>query len=490
MNIKSFLKDWRILLFFIILLVALFYDIYSILSNKIEVVESNVLPNQTYIYSINNCNINSVSSYYSCIYSNINDSLMNIKTSKGTFVLEPYEYNYLINYTNITEYTNIEYGTDIAGGYLLILNSTKQLTPQETSLAAQVISNRLNSFGVKSINIYPTSEGYIIVEIPYSEGYLIPYIIEQGTFYAKVGNYTVFTGSDVKPLFGGSYSGLLGCSPSGNQYICQYYFTLILNTNAAENFAQATQNLSVILEDGGAYLNEPITFYLDNQNVSSLLIAANLKGQVEQEVSIQVSGVGSSELQAENNAYNAAQNLYIILENGQLPAKFNIVQESEIPPIFGFYILGSLEYAAVLIFIGILVILYAIYRKIKVPLLISLTLASEFIISFAIGIAIHQTYDISAFIGIIFGTTTGIDDQLVATEEILRAKPQNNLDKAINKAMFIILLAIILEILSVFPAFIAGLALYKGFAVMVIITVGIGYLLTRPAFINIAKKLL
>ena len=166
--------------------------------------------------------------------------------------------------------------------------------------------------------------------------------------------------------------------------------------------------------------------------------------------------------------------------------------------ILQYYILKSFELVLLLILIGIFAILYAVYRNIKVPALVTLTLASEFLIAFAIGIVFHQTYDIPAFIGIIFGTATGIDDQLVAAEEILRAKKGENvevketerLDKAIKKAMFIILLAIILESLSVFPAFVAGLSLYKGFAIMVIITVWIGYLITRPAFINLAKNLL
>jgi len=153
-----------------------------------------------------------------------------------------------------------------------------------------------------------------------------------------------------------------------------------------------------------------------------------------------------------------------------------------------------------LILIGIFAILYLAYRNLRVPALVTLTLVSEFLISFAIGVALHQTYDIPAFIGIIFGTATGIDDQLVAVEEILRAKKEGDnevktdnverLDKAIKKAMFIILLAIILESLSVFPAFVAGLSLYRGFAIMVIITVWIGYIITRPAFINLAKNLL
>ena len=495
MDIKSIFKDWRILIFFIILIIALAYDIFSITNNKVEVLNSPVLPNGTYIYSINGCPVNSLSSYYLCLHQNINSPFLTISTSEGNFVLQQNQYSYLINQTNLTQISYISYGIDIAGGYLLILNSSKPLTPQELSIASQVIENRLNAFGVKSINIYPTSAGYIIVQLPYSEGYLIPYIIQQGTFYAKIGNETIFTGSEVKPLFGGQYSGLLGCSPAGNQYVCQYYFTLILSPEAAERFAEATQNLSVVFEDGGAYLSEPIVFYLDNQNVSTLLIAADLKGQAAQQVSIQVSGVGNSMAQAQYNAYQSAYNLYIILENGQLPSKFNIVQESEIPPIFGSYILKSLEFSMLLVFLGIIAILFPVYRRIKVPLLITLTLISEFAIAFAIGVAIHQTYDIPAFIGIIFGTATGIDDQLVATEEILRAKYTEKkepdiMDRAIKKAMFIILLAIILEILAVFPAFVAGLALYKGFAVMVIITVGIGYLLTRPAFINLAKKLL
>jgi preprotein translocase subunit SecD len=498
MDIKSLLKNWRVLIFIIILIASSIFVTYALASKRVEVTSSTILPNGTYIYSINGCQVNSINSYYTCIYSNINSSFLQISTSSGNIILEPHQYQLLINETNTIQTSLISYGIDIAGGYLLILNSSKPLTPHELSVAAQIIERRLNSIGVKAINIYPTSEGYIIIQLPYSERDLIPYITSQGEFYAKIGNTTVFTGSDIKPLFGGQYSGLLGCSPAGNQYVCTYYFTLLLSQEAANNFAKATQNLSVVLQGGGAYLSEPIVFYLDNQNVSTLLIAANLKGSNTQQVSIQVSGTGNTLAQAKNNAYQQAYNLYIILENGQLPSKFNIVQESVIPPVFGYYVLKSFELVILLIFIGIFAILYAVYRNIKVPALLTLVLISEFLISFAIGIALHQTFDIPAFIGIIFGTATGIDDQLVAIDEILRAKKEENvevketerLDKAIKKAMFVILLAVVLESLSAFPAFIAGLSLYKGFAIMLIITVWVGYLITRPAFINLAKNLL
>jgi len=498
MDIKSLLKNWRVLIFIIIFIASSIFVAYALTSKRVEVTSSTILPNGTYIYSINGCQVSSIDSYYTCIYNNINSSFLQISTSGGNIVLEPHQYQLLINETNIIQTSLISYGIDIAGGYLLILNSSKPLTPRELSVAAQIIERRLNSIGVKAINVYPTSEGYIIIQLPYSERDLIPYITSQGEFYAKIGNTTVFTGSDIKPLFGGQYSGLLGCSPVGNQYVCTYYFTLLLSQEAANNFAKATQNLSIVLQGGGAYLSEPIVFYLDNQNVSTLLIAANLKGSNTQQVSIQVSGTGNTLAQAKNNAQQQAYNLYIILESGQLPSKFNIVQESVIPPVFGYYVLKSFELVILLIFIGIFAILYAVYRNIKVPALLTLILISEFLISFAIGIALRQTFDIPAFIGIIFGTATGIDDQLVAIDEILRAKKEENieiketerLDKAIKKAMFVILLAVILESLSAFPAFVAGLLLYKGFAIMLIITVWVGYLITRPAFINLAKNLL
>ncbi|MFZ8856095.1 MAG: hypothetical protein ACO2OX_02790 [Candidatus Nanopusillus sp.] len=499
MDIKSLLKNWRVLIFIIILIASSIFVTYALTNKRVEVISSTILPNGTYIYSINGCQVNSINSYYTCIYNNINSSFLQISTSSGNIILEPHQYQLLINETNIIQTSLISYGIDIAGGYLLILNSSKPLTPYELSAAAQIIERRLNSIGVKAINIYKVpSEGYIIIQLPYSERDLIPYITSQGEFYAKIGNTTVFTGSDIKPLFGGQYSGLLGCSPEGNQYVCTYYFTLLLSQEAANNFAKATQNLSIVLQGGGAYLSEPIVFYLDNQNVSTLLIAANLKGSNTQQVSIQVSATGNTLAQAKNNAKQQADKLYIILESGQLPSKFNIVQESVIPPIFGYYVLKSFELVIVLIFIGIFAILYAVYRNIKVPALLTLILISEFLISFAIGIALRQTFDIPAFIGIIFGTATGIDDQLVAIDEILRAKKEENtgvketerLDKAIKKTMFVILLAVVLESLSAFPAFVAGLSLYKGFAIMLIITVWVGYLITRPAFINLSKNLL
>jgi len=415
---------------------------------------------------------------------------MIIKTSSGIFYLQPSDYQYLLNNTSIIREGLVSFGIEIGGGYRVLMNSTEPLSQQLLSVAVQVIQNRLDSYGVKSIQLYSTKEGYIIVDLPYGNKDLIDIISQQGTFYAKVGDTTVFNGSEVKPLMGGQYSGLLGCSPSAGKYICRYYFTLILSQEAAERFAKATENLSVIFIGGGSYLNESITFYLDNKNVSSLLISASLKGKPEQQVMIEVSGIGDTLSQAQQMAYKEAKNLYIILQNGQLPSKFNIVEITQISPAIGYSVLKYILIAVIIAMFALVAVIYYSYRNIKAALLILLVIVSEFIITSSIGVLIKQTFDLAAILGIILGVFTGLDDQIVALDEIVKNKGHDELEKKISKVMFIILTAILLEFLAIFPLFIAGLGLYKGFAVMAIITIMIGYFITRPAFIEIARNIL
>jgi hypothetical protein len=118
MDIKSLLKNWRVLIFIIILIASSIFVTYALTNKRVEVISSTILPNGTYIYSINGCQVNSINSYYTCIYNNINSSFLQISTSSGNIILEPHQYQLLINETNIIQTSLISYGIDIAGGYL------------------------------------------------------------------------------------------------------------------------------------------------------------------------------------------------------------------------------------------------------------------------------------------------------------------------------------------------------------------------------------
>lgn len=488
MPLKDLFKEWRIILYLIVVILSAIYVAYALTYKEIVVENSPIsfIPNGTIVYSINGCSVNSIQDFYSCLNSSIGSIVLN--TNKGEIYV-PSEYVGDLYNISLTEYTLIKLGVDLGGGYNVILKPEKPLPQSELQLSVDVIESRLNAYGVKSINLYYTPEGYIIMQIPKGEESLISDVIRLGYFEAKIGNQTIFTGSDIlQILTTPPYAGFMGCSPYGNQWICQYYFTLVISPQAAQNFAQVTQNLGVILQGGQAYLNETIDFYLDNVEQSSLYIAADLKGKPATQVEIQVSGTGTTESEARSNALSQAKNLEVILSSGALPAKLEIVQMSSLSPLFGSYVLNSIIYAGIITVIGIILSLFVAYRRIKVFMLLLLTFISEIIISIALGIAIGLTFDTGALLGVLVGIATGVDDQLIAVEEVLRGRKEMTIERSVRKALFIIMAAIATEFVAVVPLFVGGLGLLRGFATMTILTILVGFLITRPAVVKIAEK--
>lgn len=486
MNIKDLIKDFRIIIFLVALILSIGYLYYAFTYSSVIVKGSEIIPNNSVIYEINGCTVKTINDIYRC--SQGTQNLYTIKTSEGVFQLNSTEFKEFLN-SNFSQISILKFGVDIAGGYIVVLKPSENISSDQARLAANVLESRLNSYGIKAINFYYTPEGYIIIQIPYSESDIIGKLLQQGIFEAKIGNQTIFTGSDIVSILSGpQYAGITGCQSYGGKWICTYRFGLIINQQAAQRFAEATKNLSIIFQGGSSYLSEQLTFYLDGKNVSTLNIAADLRGKAVTDVSISVSGVGDTRNQAARDAMDRAKQLEVILANGQLPSQYEISNVMVIPSIIGRYILDQIIMAAVFTLITIFIILFISYREVKISLLLYFTMLSEFIISLAILIAIGLVLDISAILGILIGMVTGIDDQLVAVEEIKVGRKEGKVGEKINKARFIIMVAILLEIISVFPFFVGGFGLLKGFATALIITAIMGYFVTRPAFIKIAEK--
>lgn len=488
-KIIDILKDWRISLYFASLILSIIFLIYAFSYKEVIVKYSpiDLIPNNTVIYSVDGCKVNSINDFYSCLKNAKNYIL---ETNKGTIRI-PEEYEKYLNEIKLYENSIVKFGVDIGGGYNIILAPVGNISESDLELAVRVIENRINAFGVKSINLYYTPEGYIIIQLPVGEEDIINRITQMGKFEAKINNITVFTGEDILSVVTSPpEAGFNFCTKSQNEWVCQYYFTLVISPKAAENFAKVTENLSVVYKGGGFYLDRPIEFYLDGQKVSELLISADLKGKPVTKVSIEIARSGATEREARANAMEEAKSLQVILANGNLPTKFEVVQVSVLSPIFGKYILNSLYITGIVMFSLILLTLIITYRRIKVFLLLVLAMVSEVVIGLALGIAVGQTLDLAALLGILVAVATGIDDQLIAVEEILRGRKELDIQKSIKKALFIILVAVLLEFMAVFPLFVAGLGLFRGFATMTILTIGVGYLITRRAFVRLVEKVI
>ncbi|RDD52748.1 hypothetical protein BA065_00515 [Nanoarchaeota archaeon NZ13-N] len=488
-TVKDLLKDWRIVLYIIVLFASILYLLYTFLSVRITVDESPILPKGSVVYEINGCKVSSVQSFYSCIPK---EGSAIVKTDRGNFILDPTEIELLKYNTSVTVSGNLKLGTDIGGGYLIILKSLEDLSIDQMNLVQRILENRLNSAGLKALNIYTAGRNYIIIQVPSTEKTLIESIMRQGYFEAKIMNQTVFTGIDIINILTGSgYSGM-ECDNYQGSWVCSYYFTLVLSKDAAKRFAEITKNIPVSIESGGRYLTEKIYFYLDGEEVSDLYIDSNLKGVEANQVLIRVSGQGSSQKLAAEDAINRARELQIVLGSGSLPSKFSIEEISYISPRIASSSLDKIFIAGLIALIILGIVVFLAYRNLKASLLIYIPMLSEIIIAVAIGIFLGQTFDIPAILGVFLGIATGMDDNLIIVNDAIRGKKEYKIEKSRKKVLFIVLTAVMTEIFAFVPMLLSNVALglFRGFAVMTIITSLVGYAITRPAYVKLTFALL
>jgi len=487
--IKDLLRDWRVILYLIVLFSSIIYLLYSLLSVKIVVDQSPILPRGVIVYEINNCKINSIQSFYSCIPE---EGPAIVKTSSGNFLLNTSELDLLRYNTSVVLTGNIKLGTDIAGGYQIVLKSIEPLSRDQMYLAQRILESRLNEKGIKALNIHVAGNEHIIIRVPSTERELIEKIKEQGYFEAKIKNQTVFTGADIISILSDPQHSGLECDTYQGRWVCSYHFTLVLSKDAAKAFANITKDIPISIESGGRYLEEKIYFYLDGNLVSDLYIDANLKGVEASQVLIRVSGEGSSQREAATDAINRAKDLQMYLGKGSLPSRFVIEEISYISPKIATGLLDNILFAGIIALIILGITVFLVFRNVKASLLVYIPMISEVIIAVAIGIGLGQTFDIPAILGVFLGIATGMDDNLVIVNDALLGKKEYRMERSMEKVLFIIFTAVLTEVFAYIPLLFSNVALglLRGFAVMTIITSLVGFFITRPAYVKITFRLL
>jgi len=494
--IKDLIKDWRVLLYVALAIFSIAYVSYEISSKKVVVAYSPILPNGSVIYAIDyysgeRCSIKSVQDFYSCIK---NDTPLIIETSKGKISIDQSETTLLYR-TRVKEEYLIKLGIDLSGGIRVILKPTENVSYEDITLAASVIERRLNSYGLKSINIKVArnTEGqpFIIVELPESEENLIKIIQREGKFEAKINNTTVFTGKDIIAVH--TYSpegGIQTCYKTQEGWVCKFYFTIYLNKNAAKTFAEITKHIPIIFEDGQAYLKEDLVLYLDGKEVDRLKISAEVKGMILDRATITGFGFGNTRDEAKKDAMRKMKELATILVYGSLPTTFEVVRVERIPPTIGKAILSSVLLAGILAFAAVSLLIVIVYKRLKPAILIIANMITEIIMTVAFGILLGQTFDLPAIAGILIAIGTGVDDQIITVEEILRGRKELKVEKKVRKILFIVLSSFLTLLFAMFPLLFAGLGLLRGFAIMTLLGAAIGAFITRPAFVKLAQRIL
>jgi preprotein translocase subunit SecD len=516
-KIRKLITNWRVVLLVIFIITSI-VAIHPVLSEGVAI--RSVLTNSSAslagipqpkpnvqsvarerILSINNKPVKDVEDYYTQLSGIGPNRTITIKTTKGAYKILTTESDIGLRVFEAPA-TNIRKGLDLQGGTRVLLQPEAKLAPSDVSVLIDNMKERLNVYGlsdlaIREANDLPpplgTGSQYIVVEIAgATEEEVKELLAKQGKFEAKVGNKTIFRGGQdiVYVARSANEAGIDpsgGCGKEGSQWFCRFRFSITLSQEAAQSQADATRDLNVFYDPVSGrsdYLSEKLELYLDDKKVDELNIGADLKGQAVTQIAISGSGAGQNQQEAIFNSLQNMKRLQTILITGSLPVKLSIVKTDAISPVLGEGFVKNAILMSLLAILAVAVVISIRYRKLLIAIPILITMFSELIILLGIAAIIRQNIDMAAIAGILVAIGTGVDDQIVITDETLKGETANvyNWKEKVKRAFLIIMLAYLTVVVAMIPLIFAGAGLLKGFAITTIIGVTIGVFITRPAY--------
>ncbi|MFB6077156.1 MAG: protein translocase subunit SecD, partial [Candidatus Nanohaloarchaea archaeon] len=178
--------------------------------------------------------------------------------------------------------------------------------------------------------------------------------------------------------------------------------------------------------------------------------------------------------------------LQSVLKSGALPTSINIVQTTRVSATLGKQFLRTAIIAIIVAILAVALVVYLRYRDPRIVVPLTLTGFSELAMIFGFAAAVGWTIDIPSIAGIIAAVGTGVDDQIIITDE--RGKQHlRSFKKRFKRAFFIIFTSAASTIGAMLPLTRIGAGEITGFAVTTIAGVVIGVAITRPAYARVLQ---
>lgn len=221
-----------------------------------------------------------------------------------------------------------------------------------------------------------------------------------------------------------------------------------------------------------------LTEGITNEDVSDI-------SQAEQFSNLIISGTRVSA----EEAFDTLEELTILLESGSLPTPVKSISKETISPSLGESFKSLVILMGILAFVIVGIVVAIRYRSYKLAIPIVIIGASEVVLNLGFIAITQRPLDLAAFAGLIAAIGTGVDSEIVITDEILSKgkKIKESLIQRTKAALFIIItsaftmIAVMLPI-TMFARAYPGIDKLYGFAVVAMIGALIGVFITRPAF--------
>jgi preprotein translocase subunit SecD len=231
-----------------------------------------------------------------------------------------------------------------------------------------------------------------------------------------------------------------------------------------------------------------LVMYLDEKLVYSAPLSAELAASIAKSpVNSLYAGTGHGD-----EGKVQAQELEIHLRAGALPVQVEIAGSGSTSAVLGDYFKVICLIAAIAALAAVALMVYLRYRTPEIVLPMIATNVSEIVILLGIAVFIQQL-DIAAIAALIAVLGTGIDQLVIITDEVMhegRVPSQALYLKRLKRALVIIMTSAATVIIAMFPLIIMDLSTLKGFAIISILGILIGVLITRPAYGKIVMEIM
>ena len=231
-----------------------------------------------------------------------------------------------------------------------------------------------------------------------------------------------------------------------------------------------------------------LVMLLDNKTVYSAPLSGDLAAQLRSAPVRSLSastGTGDAGLEA-------AMTLEIHLRAGALPVKVDVVGSGSVPAALGEHFKTTVAIAGLFALLTVGVVIYYRYREASIVIPMLAINFSEIIILLGIARFIQQL-DLAAIAGLIAVVGTGIDQLVIITDEVLhegRVPSPSLYMKRYSRAFGIIAVSAATVMFAMLPLALMDLSTLRGFAIITILGVLIGILVTRPAYGKIIMEIL
>jgi preprotein translocase subunit SecD len=354
-------------------------------------------------------------------------------------------------------------------------------------VAKLILENKINSFGTKDAKVQTLTgmnnvARYIRVELAGVDMNQAQDIVgTQGKFEIRV--QTVGNESE-HVLFGDAITSVQSPSqePPGSD---KWGVAFTLSDAGATAFQDAAIKYGATRDPANHYL----IMFLDGATVYSAPLSDDLAGKLQHEKTRQLyasTGVGKSGTQA-------AQNLEIHLRAGALPVDVTIAGSGGVSAPLGERYKSMAILAGIFALLTVAFVVFYRYREPGIVLPMVLVNASEILILLGFISLIRFQLDLPTIAGLIAVLGTGIDQLVIITDEILHEGkvPSPNLYlKRLSRALGIIVVAAATVFIAMAPLALMDLSSLKGFAIITILGVLVGVIITRPAYGRIIMQIL